>query len=886
MKLRSITLTNVRRFAGTTVSLDGLGDGLNLVCAPNEAGKSTIFEALEALLFVPSRSGGAEARSLRPYAGGAPEVAAEVDLGGARYRTAKRWLSRPFARVTELPSGCVLAQDDEAEAWIAARIAGGGPAELLWVRQGMLALEPEGRNPSEKAEQDRLMKIRRDLLSSVASEIEVITGGQRLDAIATRCERELGEIATATGKPKAGGRWRAAEDEAATLREDLARLDLQCADLAAALAERAEVREDLSRTDDPAAAQARAVALAEAERAAEAARLHQSRLAAARGVQHAATLEHVAAAAALETHDQTTRRRAEAEANAASAREACQAATEARAAAEDRETAAADVGSAARTAHAGARQALEVAGKAAEANQAAGRAQALGERMARATALAGEAEAAMAEASAAAVSDADLRAAQRAAADLDRARARIEAGAVTLSISYLPGVSQRIAIDGRPVDPGAPLACAGPTTLELPGLGRLTLAPGGDAATAAGDAATAEAELQAILAPSGADDLAALSAIADRRVAAEARAVRATAELAGLAPQGTAALEAEIARALTESAGANLNAPTPAVVAAAEAAARTTLAAADRDLAAARETRLSAAHAETTAADNCEVAERALTSSETDVAALPARADLADRCEDRRAAAAAADRIADELGRAMPDAAAAEAALGQAKAALRDADDSRHRLETRDAQLGARIATRAEEGVEERRDETVGRLEEAEARAAGYAGEARALTRLRASLATARAAARERYLAPVADELAPLLRQVIDGAEVRLHPTRLLPETLAREGVEENLAQLSGGTREQIAILTRLAFARLLARSGRATPVILDDALVYADDARFDRVLAAISAVAADVQIIVLTCRERAFTALPAIRPTFLIRDTEAAVVGKIAAGH
>ena len=41
--------------------------------------------------------------------------------------------------------------------------------------------------------------------------------------------------------------------------------------------------------------------------------------------------------------------------------------------------------------------------------------------------------------------------------------------------------------------------------------------------------------------------------------------------------------------------------------------------------------------------------------------------------------------------------------------------------------------------------------------------------------------------------------------------------------------------------------------------------------------LAAISAVAADVQIIVLTCRERAFTDLPATRPMLSLSDTAAA---------
>ena len=522
---------------------------------------------------------------------------------------------------------------------------------------------------------------------------------------------------------------------------------------------------------------------------------------------------------------------------------------------------------------------IDVAERAAHANAAAARTAALGDRLARATALAGEIAAAAAEAQAAAVSDADVGAGRKAAADLDRARARLEAGAVTLAVAYLPGVAQRVTIDGRPVEPGTTIACAAPTTLDLPGIGRLTLVPGGDAARAAADAAAAEAALEAILAPAAAADLGALTALAERRAAAEARAAHAAAEIAGLAPQGTAALRAEIVRAREEAAGADPAAPDPATAAAAEAAARAGLEAADRTLVAAREARLVATHADIAAQEKREIAERALGQAAANAAALAPRADLAGRLDARRTEAAAADRTAADLARALPDAAAAETRLAQAKAAVREAEQRRHRLETRDAELGARIATRADEGVEERRDEIAGRLEEAEARAADYAAEARALARLRDALAAARTAARERYLAPVADELAPLLGLVIDGAEIRLHPTRLLPESLARDGLEEDLGQLSGGTREQIALLTRLAFARLLARSGRPVPVILDDALVYADDARFARVLAAIDAVAADVQVIILTCRERAFAGLPAVRPALSSPDLEAAAM-------
>jgi uncharacterized protein YhaN len=68
--------------------------------------------------------------------------------------------------------------------------------------------------------------------------------------------------------------------------------------------------------------------------------------------------------------------------------------------------------------------------------------------------------------------------------------------------------------------------------------------------------------------------------------------------------------------------------------------------------------------------------------------------------------------------------------------------------------------------------------------------------------------------------------------------------------------------REQLSVLTRLAFARLLARDGRPTPVILDDALVYSDDDRIEKMFDALHRQSRDQQIIVFTCRQRAFQKL------------------------
>ena len=56
--------------------------------------------------------------------------------------------------------------------------------------------------------------------------------------------------------------------------------------------------------------------------------------------------------------------------------------------------------------------------------------------------------------------------------------------------------------------------------------------------------------------------------------------------------------------------------------------------------------------------------------------------------------------------------------------------------------------------------------------------------------------------------------------------------------------------------------ARLFAQGGRPVPVILDDALVHSDDDRIEAMFTALHRVAQGQQILVLTCRQRAFATL------------------------
>jgi uncharacterized protein YhaN len=88
---------------------------------------------------------------------------------------------------------------------------------------------------------------------------------------------------------------------------------------------------------------------------------------------------------------------------------------------------------------------------------------------------------------------------------------------------------------------------------------------------------------------------------------------------------------------------------------------------------------------------------------------------------------------------------------------------------------------------------------------------------------------------------------------------------LRRDGAgPEDFSQLSDGTQEQIAVLVRLAMGALLADRGSPVPIILDDALVFSDDDRIERMFDALTRAGAKQQIIVLTCRSRTFAALGA----------------------
>jgi hypothetical protein len=211
-----------------------------------------------------------------------------------------------------------------------------------------------------------------------------------------------------------------------------------------------------------------------------------------------------------------------------------------------------------------------------------------------------------------------------------------------------------------------------------------------------------------------------------------------------------------------------------------------------------------------------------------------------------------------------PDAAALrvlEEAAVQAEAAKRQDERSRDDVRRVIAGIEGELrADRADE-VEAKVAELEGALAAAEQRVARIEDDVACLQLLDAELGAQEQQSRDRYLGPVTERLAPYVGLVFPGADCVVGED-FAPVQLRRSVNGEEIAALSDGTQEQLAVLVRLAFARLLAETGRGVPLILDDALVYSDDERIERMFGALVEASRLHQVIVLTCRSLAFGGL------------------------
>jgi len=861
MKISALRLFNVKRFANRGVAIEGIGDGVNVLCAGNEFGKSTSFEALHALFFQPYSGVPGDVQRLRPYSGGNPLIEADITTAAGRFRITKQYYGGRSARITDLATGRLVAQADEAENFIAGLIKGGaaGPAGLLWVRQGVTGLEKRSRSEEENEKQ-----VRASLLESVQGEVEAITGGRRMAEIMDAVAGELDRMVTKKG-PKAGGRYEAAVKERDRLATQEQELSAQVTALRAALDSRTTAMKRLAELDNAGDREARDKAIERAQAAHDAAKAQgeklktaEAELALVRDRRNGADHELKAFRNALQKANELQGRLREAE------RARNEAVSRRHAVTEAAEKARLDA-EAAETAEQEARDLMTRLDAALKAREAAQRLAELKERLSKAEAARqaleeGEAKLALLTIPPGAVDE--LQALEIEIATL---RAREETARPSVAIAYETDTASRVTMDGTPLMAGEERGYGGQAQLLVPGIGTITLRSNRPASTD-NRLGEAEAKRQTLLASMGVADLAAARGRQSRAQQMEAEVRELQGRLSLLAPAGLPELRKDVATyGAIDSEALELKADPVQVQAA--------LADAEDRRTQARLVLREVQPLQASAGEAFVAAETTLASLQAELAQVEAYLDP-EKDRDRREETLSADL--DELERRLADAeagadklragaadlASLEAALKRVRSVRDAAEKEAATLRETSAGLNAGIRTRSDEAVEEKWRESVEALSAATFRVEAFEKEVAVLQRLAAALETARSQARDLYLKPVITELTPLLGLLFDDVAITFDDKTLLPQTILRNGQEEDVDRLSGGMREQLSVLTRLAFARLLARDGRPAPVILDDALVYSDDDRIERMFDALHRQSRDQQIIVFSCRQRAFQKL------------------------
>ena len=889
MKIRALELDQFRCF-DHPVRLGGFGDGVNVLCGPNEFGKSTLLEAIRGLLFERHTSRADVVKRMQPRMGAAsPRLAMEFELRGGRWRIEKRfWHREPLALLTA-PDG--------------ARYEGDAAEERLQELLGFAAPGKQGSRSGHLGLWGALLVAQRasldqaDMTSDLARatvagclETEVgalAAGGERGQAALRAVQARLSVHLDGRGKPK--GRHKEVTAALAEAEAHLATLHARQARLRQDEEALAAVQAELARKEDPDGARRDEEALAAARRRREAAMLHEERITSA---------ERAAEIAGRALDD------ARAERDARAARTGAIAAAEAafaRAGAErDRLGAeAADAREVLAECEAALAQAQGRADQASarmrRARQVALLAGLTAARDAHATALrrAEEAERRandlVARLDAMTLTPARIDVVRAADRALQHARIAVQAQAVRLEYDLLPNAAGRVRIGGSAVAGRGTALAASDTEVVVEGVGRLVVRPAAGDKGKVAQLRDAEATLNAALGEAGCAD----PDEAEARWAERERLLRdladARAELARLAPGDAAAglppgvgpLRAHVdvlGRRVAAGQGefdlaempAVQNADAEADTAEAEvqdaqdalAQARAGHDAALRDHANRRE-RLAGTAAEAGArrGERDRLArEAAQAEARESAAGLERRAAEAREGYDRHR------RAVEALERDRPEdtAAAMQARVQRYEQAIQGRREAVGKLREDRSALRARIAQEGGAGLSEqvataeRERDVLGRERDIHAR------EVEVLTLLRDTLLEAGREAKERYLAPVVRRITPYLCGLFPGAEVACGEDFRVISLLRGSRAAESFDALSDGTQEQVAILTRLAFAEMLLDQGRPALVVLDDALAYSDADRMERMFDVLTQAGAKMQILILTCRTDLFGRLGA----------------------
>lgn len=862
MRITALRLRNIRRFGQDGVAIESIPAGLSVLAEPNEYGKSTLFDVLRVVLFEKHSTRRENIKRLASVSGLAPIIEIDFVASDKNYRLRKQFLKSPTAELKLLDTGQILKADGEAHDWIidliGATKAGEGPTGLLWVEQGSSMLPPDAGEPGKTL-----------LAGLLEREVGEVTGGERARLILKRVQEELSKLVTKQFRPKTGP-YKTAIDDLEQINFDISETEARLNSAENLLIDLAQLKQTIKSLDDPermnridAEIRNANERLKESERNSERLEIEIDRFedkkveinrykrdlaAYDEQIQEARAFKLKLESAPKNIDDlkfkieklkedlETTRnsvvqlrnQRSEAETIA----KLC---------------ARVERDSNAKKTSERLRQILEKA-----------------ERVNREIIILKN------RLSNSPITDAVFRRIKDAQMEVDKLQERLSADSTTITPYLTPKGSTVVTLEGNPLTGKTDLA--GTQLLRIGEYGEISIESNTpkEIKDKFDRAKTMLGELFSSYQVISVDDAEAKS-IERRQI--ESRKEKLQYHLDQLAPEGISALQEsyETEQAITNEDGLS-----------------------EEEVANLPERSIAERNWEITRGDYDQVKDQL---SAAEITYSNAQSQLNELKSEFERFREQFDKLIAKLGdestwdstrdefllalqesinekdmleseieekqRAHLSLEIARDDVQRYEEAKKNLTAKLHEKKIREAEFKRDLAAISEKGLEEELANLKQKQSYLEKQRSSYEAHIAALQLLEAELLSSQKSLQEQFLKPVSNELGPLLKIVFPDAEISLGGD-FNAEEFRRLGRVETIDSLSGGTREQIAVLTRLAFAQLMAKRGREMPVILDDALVWCDDNRLENVFRALRSASRDIQCIVMTCHEKSFSTLGA----------------------
>lgn len=859
IQLKSIAVSNFRKFIDPVI-VSPLKPGINIIAGDNEDGKSTIVTAVKAALY--KKYSSTTADELQPYNSSLlPTVCLEFDMGGGSYRLLKAFGRKGTA---ELRCPNAIFSGSQAEEKLRELLRLGDDKRANTSIWNVLLVEQ-----GKALEQPALAELGKQTLeSALENEIGKMVSGDGGNALLTRITQLYSSWFTDTGRHKSASEFKQAEKELEETQAQFEQKKQEYESYKQALADVDETRALLMQHEDKRTVEHAKRALEEAQAAAQAVAKRKLELEKLSAIADAERANYEKIAQLWQSRKQAAEEFHKVESGLQQLKQRCATLQE-------------EMDAAARDLHERQQQEAEAeqrwqqaeaayleCEKASRVARLTATRKAIEERIAKTKAAHGAAAEAKTAADAIKVDRSGVERLRNFEKRLLQCVTQLEASATR--IQFMPTEGNSVSANGSRIDTESPALVTSSTTFDLSGWGALRVVPGSDGIEQLRRThEQLQCELNDQLASLKVRDVAEAEEQERQKTALVRQHEEHLRDVGKFAPQGIIALQKELESihgqiqeegvaldsAMSsdappdQAAAARRNAETRALFNQARAAAQNS----DK-LFRLKADQLRTISAEYAACDKAfkEIGDKLAMhrEQEKDEDLAKRFADARDKMEKTAAEKSALELQLIESGAANP-----RQRIDAAAAALENTQNEIARLRDRQNVLLGSLKTFGKAGIAEEFHKISARKEQLEAQVLRLQKRAAAVKLLYETVLQAQQNAKAHLIKPLLRHLKPYVAEVFDRAELQVDGDSFGITQLSRNDTIENYSSLSIGTQEQLSVLARLSFARVLAENNCPALLILDDVLVYSDADRLLKMQTVLKSAANSFQIVVLTCR-------------------------------